>query len=132
MTRTTSSPAVAPRQRGAHVRSVSSDQNDALRILAAALGKHVVAAIFVKDVRTIERWLKSGLTTVALKTEDERRLRDAFHVFSLIEEADDAYVARAWFLGMNPQLDDETPIEYLAAGNARAVLAAARAYVNAA
>lgn len=63
--------------------------------------------------------------------EDERRLRDAFHVFSLIQEVDGADVARAWFIGMNPELDDDCPVEQLAAGNARAVLAAARSYVNA-
>lgn len=104
MTKTTPMPAVGPRQRGAHLRSVSIDQNDALRTLAAALGMHVVTTIFNKDVRTIERWLKSGSATMNLKTEDERRLRHTFHVFSLVEGADDANVARAWFLGMNPNL----------------------------
>lgn len=128
MTIANSSTTVAPRQRSAHARSVSSDQNDALRALVAALGKHATAAIFQKDVRTIERWLKPGSK---LKVDDERRLRDAFQVFSLIEEVDDAHVARAWFIGMNPQLNDDSPIEQLAADNARAVLAAARAYVNA-
>jgi hypothetical protein len=128
MSQAASATTVAPRQRSAHARAVSSDQNDALRALVAALGKHAVAAIFDKDARTIERWLKPG---VQLKMEDERRLRDAFHVFSLIEQADDVNLARAWFIGMNPQLDDDSPIEHLAAGNARAVLAAARAYVNA-
>jgi hypothetical protein len=127
MTKATSTTTVAPRQRSAHARAVSSDQNDALRALVATLGKHAVAAIFDKDARTIERWLKPG---VQLKVEDERRLRDAFQVFSLIEQADDVHVARAWFIGMNPQLDDDSPVEQLAAGNARAVLAAARAYVN--
>lgn len=128
VTLATSITTVAPRQRSAHERAVSSDQNEALRALVAALGKYAVAAIFGKDARTIERWLKPR---VQLKVEDERRLRDAFHVFSLIEEADDAHVARAWFIGMNPQLDDDSPVEQLAAGNARAVLAAARSYVNA-
>lgn len=124
----TTATSVAPRQRSAHERAVGSDQNDALRALVAALGKHAVAAIFDKDARTIERWLKPG---IRMKIDDERRLRDTFQVFSLIEEADDAYVARAWFIGMNPQLDDDSPVEQLAVGNARAVLAAARAYVNA-
>ena len=105
-----------------------NSENEVLRALVAALGKYPVAAIFGKDARTIERWLKSG---VRLKAEDERRLRDAFRVFSLIEEADGAQVARAWFLGMNPQLNDDSPVEQLAVGNARAVLAAARSYVNA-
>ena len=131
MTKTTSATSattVAPRQRSAHGRAVSSDQNEALRALVAALGKYPVAAIFGKETRTIERWLKPG---VRMKVEDERRLRDAFQVFSRIEEADDAYVARAWFIGMNPELGDDSPVEQLAAGNARSVLAAARSYVNA-
>ena len=119
---------VAPRQRSAHELAVDHDQKEELRALVAALGKHTVAAVFGIDARAIERWLKPG---VQLKVEDERRLRDAFQVFSLIEEADDARVARAWFLGMNPQLNDDSPVEQLAAGNAREVLAAARSYVNA-
>lgn len=36
---------------------------------------------------TIERWLKPG---VRMKVDDERRLRDAFQVFSFIEDADGA------------------------------------------
>lgn len=116
------------RQRSAHELAVSSDLVEALRALVAALGTYPVAAIFGKDAPTIERWLKSG---VPMEVEDERRLRDAFHVFSLIEEADGAEVSRAWFLGMNPELGDDSPVEQLAAGNARAVLAAARSYVNA-
>lgn len=101
---------------------------EALHALVAALGRYPVAAIFGREVRTIERWLKPG---IQLKVEDERRLRDAFQVFTLIEEADDADVARAWFIGMNPELDDDSPVEQLAVGNAPAVLAAARSYVNA-
>jgi hypothetical protein len=128
MTKATSTATVAPRQRSDHERAVSSDQNEVLSALVAALGKYPVAAIFGKDARTIERWLKPG---VRMKVEDERRLHDAFQVFSLIEEPDRADVARAWFIGMNPQLDDDSPVEQLAAGNARAVLAAARSYVNA-
>lgn len=119
---------VAPRQRSAHELAVDHDQTEALRVLVAALGKHPVAAIFSRDARTIERWLRPG---VQLKVEDERRLRDAFQVFSLIEEADDAQVAPAWFLGMSAQLNGHSPVEQLAAENAREVLAAARSYVHA-
>jgi hypothetical protein len=44
---------------------------------------------------------------------------------------DSPAVVRAWFMGMNPQLDDENPAEVLAEGRSREVMAAARAYVNA-
>lgn len=40
-------------------------------------------------------------------------------------------VIRAWFMGMNPQLGDESPIEALREGRVRDVMAAARAFVNA-
>lgn len=51
-------------------------------------------------------------------------------MFSLIYEADGPEVALVWFLGMNPRLDDDFPVEQLTAGNAREVLAATRSYVN--
>ncbi|WP_307482343.1 hypothetical protein [Microbacterium trichothecenolyticum] len=92
-----------------------------------SLGKKAVAAIFGKDVRTIDRWLKSP---TRLDMDNERLLRDSFQIYSLIEEADDAHVARAWFLGMNPNLGDHSPIEVLAEGRAREVVAAARVFVN--
>lgn len=36
---------------------------------------------------------------------------------------------RAWFMGMNPQLDDVSPAEALAEDRFREVLAAARAFL---
>ncbi|MCU1419892.1 MAG: hydrolase family protein [Mycetocola sp.] len=49
----------------------------------------------------------------------------------LLTTADSAAVARAWFMGMNPHLNDETPAEVLADGRTREVLAAARAFIDA-
>lgn len=91
------------------------------------LGKKVIAAIVKKDVRTIQRWL-SAKTTIAM--EEERILRDVFQVYTMLSEADDPHVARAWFLGMNPHLSDASPIDALIAGKSRSVVAAARVFVN--
>lgn len=117
---------VIPRQPNSNERMARNDQSDALRALIAGLGIHVVTAIFDTNIETVEGWLAHG----PVKAEDQQRLHAAFHAFSLIEEADDAHVARAWFLGMNPQLADDSPVERLAAGDTRTVLAAAHAYVN--
>lgn len=118
---------VAPTRTSSHNTSIGRGADDVLRTLVNGLGKKVVAAIFKRDVRTIERWLKS---TANLGMENERLLRDTYQIFLLLAEADDIHVARAWFLGMNPNLNDHSPIEALAAGRAREVVAAARAFVN--
>ncbi len=116
-----------PTRTSSHNKSIGNGADAILRTLVNSLGKRAVAAIFKKDARTIDRWLKSP---TSLGMDNERLLRDSFQIFSLIEEADDAHVARAWFLGMNPHLSDHSPIEVLADGRAREVVAAARVFVN--
>lgn len=81
-----------------------------------------------KNVRTVARW-SSGDVKPPQAT--EKLLRDAFQVFELLLTVDSESVARAWFMGMNPQLADTSPAEALAGGQAKTVLAAARAYINA-
>lgn len=116
-----------PTRTSSHSRSIGRGADDVLRTLVTGLGKKAVAAIFGRDVRTIERWLRS---TAGIGMDSERLLRDTYQIFLLIEEADDVHVARAWFLGMNPNLGDHSPIERLAEGRAREVVAAARTFVN--
>jgi len=52
-------------------------------------------------------------------------------VQQLLLTADAPDVVCPWFMGMNPELNDETPAEALVDGRAREVMAAARAFVNA-
>lgn len=59
----------------------------------------------------------------------EANLRVAFQVFRLIQTVDAPQTVRAWFMGMNPQLDDVSPAEALSEGAHREVMAAARAFV---
>lgn len=62
--------------------------------------------------------------------ESEERLRAALQVFQLIQDAESLYTARAWMIGMNPQLEDEAPAQCIADGRMRDVMVAARAYVD--
>jgi hypothetical protein len=61
------------------------------------------------------------------------RLRLALQVGLMIADADGAGVARAWFQGMNPQLDDRSPARLLREGDldevGPEVLRAARAFL---
>jgi len=50
-------------------------------------------------------------------------------VFQLLMSVESPHTVRAWFTGMNPQLDDLSPAEAVRGGQDRAALAAARAFV---
>lgn len=56
--------------------------------------------------------------------------RSAREVFSLIAEAEGEQIARAWMIGMNPHLNDESPLLALKEGRAAEAIRAARAYLN--
>lgn len=58
----------------------------------------------------------------------EKRLRAAYNVLTLLLDEESAFSARAWFIGMNPQLDDEAPADVIREGRLRDVVAAARSY----
>lgn len=60
-----------------------------------------------------------------------QRLRRAYLVALTLRETDDARVVQAWFTGLNPELDDCSPLRMLAEGSeddARAVLGVARSF----
>ena len=114
--------------RDPHSRSVQLDIADVAAALRQHLGQALLAIIVDKNVRTLTRW-SSGDVKPPQAT--EKLLRDAFQVFELLLTVDSESVARAWFMGMNPQLADASPAEALAGGQAKTVLAAARAYINA-
>jgi len=111
----------------AHVRAVGSDLTPAVKSLAETLGKALLAVIVNRDVKTISRWIAGQGPS---RDEEQRRIIDTLQIVELLLTGDSPTVVRAWFMGMNPQLDDENPAEVLAAGRTREVMAAARAYVD--
>jgi len=118
------------RQSGAnaHRQTVELSTREVARLLVDGLGANLVAYIVDRNVQTVRRWIDGDQDPVL---EIERKLRDALQVFALVREADRTHhVARSWFIGMNPQLDDVSPSQMLRDGHSREVLAAARAYVT--
>lgn len=116
-----------PTRTSAHKVSLGHDIDDIVRKLVHVLGVKIVGAIVKKDVRTIQRW-QGRKSTVNMN--DERLLRDAFQIYSILAEQDGDHTIRAWFMGMNPTLDDRSPIELLIEGRARHVVAAARSFAS--
>ncbi|WP_157497311.1 hypothetical protein [Leifsonia sp. Leaf264] len=94
--------------------------------LQSVLGNELVSAVVGKGVRTIARWVSGdGAPPLAV----ERKLRNVYQIVSVIEAASSASTCRAWFMEMNPLLDEEEPVEALAAGRNREVMIAARTWV---
>ena len=114
--------------RDAHAHAVELGISDIAAALQTQLGQALLGVIVNKTERTLTRWAKAA---VRPPHASEQLLRDTFQVFELLTSAESADVARAWFMGMNPQLDDESPAEALSTGRARDVVAAARAFINA-
>ncbi|MBT2370232.1 XRE family transcriptional regulator [Streptomyces sp. ISL-10] len=112
----------------AHAATVRMSIADIARFLQDNLGQRLTARITnISDPRQIGKWA-SGETKPRQDAED--RLRAALQVFQLIQDAESLYTARAWLIGMNPQLEDEAPLVVIADGRYRDVMVAARAYVD--
>lgn len=118
----------SPASARAHHESVTESITSVTEFLVDLLGTRMTARLACVDPSSISRWKSGGVP----KDEAEQRLRAAHQVAVLLLSADDIHTVRAWFIGMNPQLDDDAPIDVIASGNVKAVLAAARSFVDAA
>ena len=111
----------------AHERAVSFEVKDVARYLQEALGQKLVAYLAdVGDPKRVGRWAQGA---GAPRAEAERRLRAAFQIFHLLLVHESPHVIRAWFIGMNPQLDDDSPAQAIREGRLKEALGAAKAFV---
>ncbi|MHB1090530.1 MAG: helix-turn-helix domain-containing protein [Ilumatobacteraceae bacterium] len=110
----------------AHRRTVLESDMSIVGFLVELLGSRLTAHLTDVDVSTVSRW-KAGNSKP--HPEAERRLRDAHQVARMLLTVDSDQVVRSWFIGMNPQLDDDAPLEVIAAGNTKAVIGAARSFI---
>ncbi|WP_326783545.1 XRE family transcriptional regulator [Streptomyces sp. NBC_00151] len=112
----------------AHIVAVSTTIADIARFLQDNLGQRLTARIAgISDPKQVGRWATGA---AAPRAAAEARLRDAIQIFNVIQQSESVYIARAWMIGMNPQLEDMAPAQCIADGHARDVMVAARAYVN--
>lgn len=115
----------------AYERSARLDFPVLVEELNELLGAELVAYIAgVSEARTV-RQLSVG---EEVRTTIPERLRLAFQIAWLIAQHDSASVARSWFQGLNPQLDDRSAARLLREGELDEVgpqiLSAARAFVS--
>ncbi|MFY0408950.1 hypothetical protein [Solicola sp. PLA-1-18] len=112
----------------AHRLSMTISDADLVAVLADKLGPKVVADIVQKDRSCISRW-RAG---AKVPTGTSQTLRLVLQIFSMLEVAESEDTVRAWFLGMNPELDFAAPAEVVRIGKHRDVMEAARSFLDAA
>lgn len=105
--------------------SAEVDMADQVAALKSLLGPQLMSLTMGVDPVTVDRWI-AGATHPRL--DNEKRIRATYQVYELLKPVEASPTIRAWFMGMNPQLDDRSPAETIADGDLRAVLAAARAF----
>jgi hypothetical protein len=112
-----------------HQETTQKDIRTIVRDLNAALGPTLVALLAgVKDRKLPSKWAKADGPEP--RPESRKRLQTADRVWIYLTAAADEHVARSWFIGLNPMLDEITPLEALNAGRDRDVIYAATAFVG--
>lgn len=111
----------------AHRTTVESSVADIAAFLQDVLGQKLVAYLVgVQDPKTIGRWAKG---TLPQDSDSESKLRGAYQVFRLLMTEESPHTVRAWFVGLNPQLDDESPAAAISEGRIKDVMVAAKAFL---
>jgi len=97
-----------------------------VRRLNGSLGATLVAALAgASDAMTAREWARHDGPEPG--SDALKRLCFAHDVWKLVAEVEGEVVARAWFTGANPWLDDDTAINAIRVGRLVAVAGAARA-----
>jgi hypothetical protein len=109
----------------AHDDAVRVSVSEAARTLQDTLGQSLTGLIAdVRNAKAVGQWARGARLP---HPETAQRLRHAYHVVRLLRPVERPAGIRAWFLGLNPLLDDTPPAIALRTDPA-AVLKAARAF----
>ena len=96
----------------AHQEAMRMSDSELAVALRDALGAKLVAYLAgVGETRTVRGWAEGSRAIGAQLIRD--RLVVAFRALRLVTVRDTDRVAQAWFLGMNPALDDEAPAKVI-------------------
>lgn len=120
-------PDLATASREAHRQVTESSIQQITQYLEEVLGRKLVATLAdVKDQKAVARWASGER---APRSGTEERLRVAYQIFRLLMAVEAPHTVRAWFIGLNPQLHDESPILVIREGRFQEAMVAAKAYI---
>lgn len=110
-------------------RAVRLDAREVARRLNAALGGTLVSALAgAKDSKASHKWAKDQGPQP--RPEAVKRLTFAYEQWQLLTDAEGEHVARVWFIGANPWLEYDTPVNAIREGRFREVGNAVQAMVD--
>lgn len=113
----------------AYRRAISLDVRETTRRLNASLGGTLVSALAgSSDAKSSHKWAKDDGPQP--RPETVKRLVFAYEQWQKVAGAEGEHVARVWFIGANPWLDYDTPINAIREGLLRDVANAAQALVD--
>ncbi len=110
--------------------SVVNPLDEIARKVQNVLTRRLTAYIAgVKSGKTVTRWATGDVSKI--RHESNVRLRTAYEIVQLFEQMGESKeTTLAWFLGLNPILDDVPPAEAIHEGQLQDSLNAARAFVS--
>jgi hypothetical protein len=118
------SPRTAPQ--AGHRKAVEPGIPEITGYLQEILGQKLIAHIANEsDPSTVAMWAAGQIP----RAEHDQRLRCAYETVQLLITGESPDTVRAWFLGLNPQLDDQSPAQSIREGDFREVLVAAKAFL---
>lgn len=113
----------------AHTETVRLPSAELARQLVQHLGSTMVAVLAnVRDKKLPYKWSAHAGPTP--RTEALQRLQVAHRAWVAIATAEGEDIARAWFIGANPRLDEQPPFMAIGEGRFGAVMGAAAAFVD--
>lgn len=129
-THSTTTPAdTGASQNSAYRRAISLDIREVTRRLNASLGGTLVSALAgSSDTKSSHRWAKANGPQPRPQT--VKRLVFAYEQWQRVAEAEGEHTARVWFIGANPWLGYDTPVNAIREGRLPDVAAAAQALVD--
>lgn len=109
--------------------TVRLDVREVTRRLNAALGGTLVSALAgSKDAKSSHKWAKEGGPQP--RPEAVKRLTFAYEQWQRVTEVEGEHVARVWFIGANPWLDYDTPVNAIREDRLKDVARAAQALID--
>ena len=111
----------------AHANTTRMDDHEVARRLVNHLGATAVAALAgSKDAKAPFRWMKETNPSAGAS----ERMRVAHRVWQVLADGENEQTARAWFVGANPLLGEQSPVSALREGKCTEVLQAATAFLD--
>jgi hypothetical protein len=98
----------------AHTATAVPGIREIIRRLNTALGPTLVSALAGSTDPAIScRWARAGGPQP--RPEAQARLQLAYRAWTVVSSAEGEHVARLWFVGANPWLDEVSPVEAIKA-----------------